>query len=116
VTIFGNGKQVRDVLYVEDLIDAYDKFFKSGAKHGVYNIGGGREFTISLLEFIEMIESQTSIKMDFSFDDWRPSDQKVYISDISKVSKELGWQPKISPAYGVRLLIDWVKDNMEAFK
>lgn len=116
VTIFGNGKQVRDLLYVEDLIDAYDKFFKSSIKHDVYNIGGGRNNTASLLEFMEMIEGQTGIPMDYKFDDWRPSDQKVYISDISKVSRGLGWQPKISPGYGIRLLIDWVKNNMEAFR
>ncbi len=116
ITIYGNGKQVRDILYVEDLVDAYDKFFKSGIKHAVYNIGGGPENTLSLLEFIAMVESQTGIKMEYGFSAWRPSDQKVYISDISKISKELKWQPKISTNFGIKLLIDWVKENAGIFK
>lgn len=116
IKIYGNGKQVRDLLNVEDLVVAYDKFFKSGIKHDVYTIGGGPDNTTSLVEFIEMIEGQTGIKMTYSFDDWRPSDQKVYISDISKVCKNLDWSVKISPSYGVKLLIGWVKDNLEMFK
>jgi CDP-paratose 2-epimerase len=116
ITIYGNGKQVRDVLYVEDLIAAYDRFFKSGIKHGVYNIGGGTDNTMSLLELIDMLEDETGIKMKYDFDDWRPSDQKVYISDISRVSKALGWSPKASPREGVNILVKWVKDNRKLFK
>ena len=116
ITIYGNGKQVRDILYVEDLVAAYDKFFKSKVRHGLYNIGGGPDNTTSLLELIEAIEGRTNIKMAYSFGDWRPSDQKVYISDITKVSKELDWKPRITPAYGIKLLIDWVKDNMRIFE
>jgi len=116
VTIYGNGKQVRDILYVEDLVAAYDKFFNSSIKHDVYNIGGGPDNTMSLLEFIDMIEKETGVKMEYKFGDWRPFDQKVYISDISKVSKNLGWAPKISPGYGIKLLVQWVKENLEIFK
>ncbi len=116
ITIYGNGKQVRDILYVEDLVAAYDRFFKSSITHSVYNIGGGPENTTSLLELIDSIECQTGIKMSYQFSEWRPSDQKVYISDISKVSKQLGWRPIITPNYGVKLLIDWVKDNIGVFK
>lgn len=116
ITIYGDGKQVRDILYVEDLVSAYDKFFKSDIRHDVYNIGGGSENTISLLEFIEMIEGETGLKMEYRFSDWRPLDQKVYISDISKVSKRLDWAPKISPGFGIKLLIEWVKDNIRMFK
>jgi len=115
VTIYGDGKQVRDVLYVEDLIAAYDKFFTGNMKSAVYNIGGGPENTMSLLEFIGMIENQTGIRMAYGFSDWRPSDQKVYISDIGKVSRELGWTPRVDPAYGVKLLVQWVKDNIRMF-
>lgn len=116
IVIYGNGKQVRDLLYAEDLVMAYDRFIKGNVRHDVYNIGGGPDNTTSLLEFIDMIESQTKISMKYSFSDWRPSDQKVYISDISKVSKELDWQPKIRPSYGVKLLVEWVKDNIRMFK
>ncbi|MFA5142638.1 MAG: NAD-dependent epimerase/dehydratase family protein [Candidatus Omnitrophota bacterium] len=116
VTIYGDGKQVRDMLYVEDLVAAYDKFFRSTVKHNVYNIGGGAENTTSLLELIETIEGLTGIKMVYKFGDWRPSDQRVYISDISKVSGQLDWLPKITPSYGVKLLTEWVKDNIRIFK
>ncbi len=116
ITIYGSGKQVRDLLYVEDLVGAYDKFFKSSSRHEVYNVGGGPGNTASLLELIGMIEGQTGIRMEYDFDDWRPSDQKVYISDISKISEELDWRPKVSVNFGLRLLIDWVKENMEIFE
>jgi CDP-paratose 2-epimerase len=116
INIFGNGKQVRDLLYVEDLVGAYDKFFRGNIKHDVYTIGGGPDNTASLLEFIEMIENYTGIKMKYRFDEWRPSDQKVYISDIDKVSKALNWSPKITPVKGVGLLTEWVKENKELFK
>lgn len=115
VTIYGDGKQVRDILYVEDLVAAYDGFLRSKIKHDVYNIGGGSENTTSLLELIDTIEGLTGIKMEYKFKSWRPSDQKVYISDITKVAKALGWKPKITPAYGVKLLIDWVRDNASIF-
>lgn len=116
ITIYGDGKQVRDVLYADDLVTAYDKFFKSNIKHGVYNIGGGKDFTLSLLEFMDIIEKLTGFKMKYKFSGWRPSDQKVYISDITKVSKELGWRPKIGPDEGVDILVKWVKENKELFK
>lgn len=116
IKIFGNGKQVRDLLYVENLVEAYDKFYRSNIKHDVYNIGGGPENTTSLLEFIAMIENYTGIKMKYSFDDWRPSDQKVYISDTTKVTGKLNWKPKITPVKGVELLTEWVKENKELFR
>lgn len=116
VTIYGDGKQVRDVLYVDDLVQAYDRFFKSDLEYAVYNIGGGPENTMSLLEFIDMIESETGLKMLYGYSDWRPSDQKVYISDITKIKSELNWGPKIDVASGVKLLTNWVKENMGVFK
>lgn len=115
IKIYGNGKQVRDLLNVEDLVEAYDRFYRSNIGHDVFNIGGGPENTTSLLEFIEAIEKETGIKMNYTFDDWRPSDQRVYISDISKVTKTLEWKPKISPAFGLKLLAEWAKDNIEMF-
>lgn len=116
ITIYGDGKQVRDVLYVTDLVNAYDKFFKNGAEHAVYNIGGGAENTMSLLEFLELLKRETKIQPKITFSDWRPSDQKVYISDIAKVSKGLNWRPQVSPREGVRRLIQWVKKHKELFK
>lgn len=116
VTIYGNGKQVRDLLYVTDLIEAYDKFIRSNLQHEVFNIGGGPENTASLLEFIDELKKITKKENHIRFDDWRPSDQKVYVSDISKVKKKLNWQPTISPKEGMKKIIRWVKTNKRFFE
>ena len=115
VTIYGTGKQVRDVLYVTDLVRAYDAFLRSGRAHGVYNIGGGSGQTLSLLELVKELEGLLGRKMRISFTDWRPSDQRVYISDIRKAAAELGWKPDVSPADGVRRLAAWVNENRRLF-
>lgn len=116
ITIYGNGKQVRDILYVTDLIKAFDKFIKSDSKQGLFNIGGGKDNTISLLEFLKEIKSLTGKEPQVKFDIWRPSDQKVYISDISKVKNTLGWSPLVNKREGIRLLFNWVKENINLFK
>jgi CDP-paratose 2-epimerase len=111
VTIYGNGKQVRDILWAPDLVDAYIKAFQSNAAGKVYNIGGGPENTLSLLELIEILNSIDSQKIEFGYGTTRPGDQPVYVSSIEKVSRELGWSPSIKPAEGVKLLHAWVKEN-----
>jgi len=115
ITIYGDGKQVRDLLYVTDLIKAYDKFINSNLKHGVFNIGGGIKNTLSLLEFLDILKKKTAKMPKITFSDWRASDQKVYISDISKIKKELGWQPELSVEQGIKKLITWVKANRRLF-
>lgn len=115
ITIFDDGKQVRDLLWVDDLIRAFDMFIKSSLNHEVFNIGGGKDNTISLLEFLSLLEKKTGKKPDTAFEDWRPSDQKVYISDISKVREKLSWEPEINPGEGIQKLIDWVKENKKLF-
>jgi len=115
ITIYGDGKQVRDVLYVADLVKAYDAFVRGGNKihHGVYNVGGGSENKMSLLELLDMLEDLTGKRSKIVFDDWRPSDQKVYISDIAKAKRELEWAPGNSPEKGVKKLVEWVEENKE---
>jgi len=112
ITICGDGKQVRDMLYVDDLVRAFDLFIKSG-KSGVYNIGGGPKNSRSLLEFLDDIRVLTGKKPQVKFADWRASDQKVYISDIRKIEKTLGWKPEIPIRMGVEKLVRWAEDNME---
>ena len=117
ITIYGDGKQVRDVLYVTDLVNAFDAFVqkKDMIHHGVYNLGGGAENTMSLLELLDILAVLTGKRSKIAFDLWRPSDQKVYVSDITKAKSELGWTPEVSPKAGVGKLVEWVEENKELF-
>ncbi len=115
LTIYGDGKQVRDVLYVTDLVELYDKFLKSSLKHGVFNTGGGPKNTLSLLQLLGLLEKLTGKRSKISYSDWRPSDQKVFVADISAAKKALGWEPKVSPEEGVRKLVEWAKANIDIF-
>lgn len=117
ITIYGDGKQVRDLLCVTDLINAYQKAL-SGIKNSagqVYNIGGGAENSLSLLEYLSMLEKFSGRKVGTKFKDWRPGDQKVYISDNGKMMKELGWKPLVSYKKGLKELFDWVSENKGIF-
>lgn len=108
ITIFGDGKQVRDVLFVDDLIRAYDAFLSDPAgKPSVFNIGGGRNNTTSLLEFIDILEDKTGTRPDVTFDEWREGDQKVYISDITRAKDALDWEPQIEFEEGIEMFINW---------
>lgn len=116
IVLYGNGKQVRDILYVDDLCETFSMFAEQeNVKSGVYNIGGGPDNTISLTELLVLIEEKIGKKPEYTHDEWRPSDQRVYISDISKVGKELSWKPRVSPLEGISKLIDWTRDNVSLF-
>lgn len=115
LTIYGDGCQVRDMLYVEDCVKAYDAFHRSSQEHGVYNLGGGTKYTLSLLECIDELESITGRLSEVTFEDWRPSDQKVYITDIEPTCLQLKWEPTTSPRVGLNLTHDWVKENLDIF-
>jgi len=116
ITIYGDGKQVRDVLYVGDLIDVFDKFLNSNLKHEVFNIGGGPKNTLSLLELLEMLKRMSGMNPKISFAEWRPADQKVYISNINKAKILLNWEPKTTPENGIRRLVNWILNNIGLFK
>ena len=110
ITIFGDGKQVRDVLFVSDLIRAYDAFLSDPeGKPAVYNIGGGPEHTTSLLEFLDRLEAETGRRTDVSFDDWREGDQKVYVSDIERVRDALDWEPHVDFETGIERYLKWYR-------
>lgn len=111
IKIYGDGKQVRDILYVSDLIEAYEKFLNSGLKQEVFNIGGGVENSLSLLELLNLLKELTGKRAKTTFNNWRAGDQKIYISNISKAKEKLGWRPKINPREGVERLVKWVKNN-----
>lgn len=118
VTIYGDGKQVRDILYVNDLINAFELAISNIKKTSgkIYNIGGGPKNTLSLLELIAYLEKSLDKKIEYSFADWRPGDQQVFVCDISKAKKEFGWEPKVNAERGIKNLFNWVKDNKELFK
>ncbi|MFQ6115250.1 MAG: GDP-mannose 4,6-dehydratase [bacterium] len=115
VTIYGDGKQVRDVLFVGDLIRAFELATEKIeiAQGQIYNIGGGPQNTLSLLELVDFLENMTGKKMQYTFSDWRPGDQRVYISDIRKAKKDLDWAPKVPIHEGLTILYEWVKGNKD---
>ncbi len=118
ISIYGDGKQVRDVLYVEDLLDAYDAAL-SQLDHSagqIYNVGGGPQNVISVWkDFGPMLEEAVGHEVPVSWSDWRPGDQRIYVSDIRKAAEELGWVPQIDVKEGLQRLFDWVKANRELF-
>ena len=117
VTIYGDGKQVRDVLYIDDLIRAYDAAIENIVRTAgqAYNIGGGPRNTLSLLELIELLNQHFDHQLNYTLDDWRPGDQLVYISDIQKSKLDFEWEPRVSPHEGVVKLIRWLKQNESIF-
>lgn len=118
ITIYGDGKQVRDILHVNDLINAYELAISNIKKTSgkIYNIGGGPGNILSLLELIAYLEKFLGKKIKYSFADWRPGDQPVFVCDISRAKKEIGWEPKVNTEQGIKSLFKWVKDNKELFK
>jgi CDP-paratose 2-epimerase len=106
ITIYGDGLQVRDLLYVTDLVDVIELALGKNSAGDVYNIGGGPEFQASIIETIRQLEELTGKKANLSYADWRPSDQKIYISDIRKAQRELGWNPEIPPAKGISRVLE----------
>ena len=118
ITIFGDGKQVRDVLHVDDLLRAYEAAIRAPDKvaQQAFNVGGGPGQILSLLDLIEMLENQLAIDIPLKWGDWRPGDQQVYVSDIRKLDIALGWKPEIGVEAGISQLIDWVEQNRDAFE
>lgn len=108
INIFGTGKQVRDMLFGGDVarlyLDEIEQIYKVQGK--AYNIGGGVENTMSLLEAIAEIEKQTGKKAYLTFLPKRHADQDLWVSDLRKVKNDLGWEPKVSPQEGIRLMIE----------
>jgi CDP-paratose 2-epimerase len=117
ITIYGDGMQVRDILFVEDLLDAYDAAFAAGeqAIGKAFNIGGGPQNVLSLLELLRYIEERQGRKLSCRFADWRPGDQKVFVSDIHRSQSELAWKPRTDCIRGLGLLYDWISQNHDLF-
>lgn len=119
ISIYGNGKQVRDVLFIDDLVEAYllAHEHRDRVAGQIYNVGGGPTRTMSVwAEFGPLLESLLGQNLDVTYGPWRPGDQPVYISDIRRVGQELGWRPKTSVREGVTKLFEWVRQNRGLFE
>jgi len=118
INIYGNGKQVRDMLWIDDLLDAYDCALAEPArvKGRVFNIGGGPRFTLSIWKDVEPLLTRLAGRaLQVQYGDWRPGDQPIYVSDIRKAAQELQWAPKVAPQDGVEKLWKWVNANLALF-
>lgn len=113
ITIFGDGKQVRDVLYIDDLNRLFEKLINNKKQNveRVYNAGGGYNMSLSILELLDMLEKIIGKKIKVNFSKWRMGDQKIYISNNTKLKKDFGWKPLIKPQVGVNKLVLWVYKN-----
>jgi CDP-paratose 2-epimerase len=118
ITIYGDGKQVRDILHVDDLIASFHAAYENidKVKGMAFNVGGGPGNQMSLLELVAILEEKLGKKIEPSFDDWRPGDQKIYVSNIDKAKQYLGWMPAVDKVKGVDMLWQWVSENKELFK
>jgi CDP-paratose 2-epimerase len=111
ITIFGDGKQVRDALFVEDLVDAF-LLARAGIRKIAgqpFNVGGGPENTLSLLELLDLIEGLEGVRPRVELAGWRAADQRWYVSDTRKLSAALGWAPTVGVAEGVTRLHSWLR-------
>jgi CDP-paratose 2-epimerase len=117
ITIYGDGKQTRDVLHVDDLARAYEAAFdrKEAVKGQAFNIGGGQSNIMSLLELIHYLEEDLKIRVPLEWSDWRPGDQPVFVCNLEKARRLLEWQPEIPVRDGIGHLIGWVRDNKRLF-
>jgi CDP-paratose 2-epimerase len=118
ISIYGDGKQVRDILFIDDLLDAYEAACQQidNVQGEIFNVGGGPENTMSIwAEFGPILTKLLGRPVPVTFADWRPGDQRVYVSDIRKAETVMGWRPKVSVREGVTRLFRWIEANQNLF-
>ena len=115
LTIYGDGRQVRDILAVDDLVRAFEAVRASAAKTGgqIYNVGGGRENAVSLLDVIDEIEGLAGKKLRYDMQKARPGDQLYYVTDTTKLKEHVGWEPRIRTRAILEHIHDWWMENRE---
>jgi len=112
VTIYGDGRQVRDALWIDDLLDLYARCLESDGTPAIFNAGGGPEHSVSVLDVLAMLEQQLGHGIGRRFADWRPGDQRVFVTDNGKAGRELAWKPAVAVGPGLGRLVRWTKDHM----
>lgn len=117
LTIYGDGRQVRDVLYVEDLLRAFEAAYASREHTAgqIYNIGGGQPNTVSLLELMDLIEKMTGSRTSYEFAEARAGDQLIYVTNHERFSQTTGWHPEVNLDGVVRGIHRWYRSNRELF-
>ena len=118
ITIYGNGKQVSDLLFVDDLVELYDLIIKNPEKSSgaIFNVGGGLSNSISLLELLRNLDQLFFFHYDPSYADWRSGDQPVYISNNKKLQNVLDWTPKTNVQKGLQVLVRWTQSHQETIQ
>lgn len=119
ITIYGDGKQVRDLLHIDDLIRAYQLAVEriEVTAGQIYNLGGGPDFSLSIwAEFGQLVEEMLDRRVPVRYREWRPGDQRVFVADVRKAERDLGWQPQISPQEGIPRLLQWIEANPDLFR
>jgi CDP-paratose 2-epimerase len=117
ITIFGDGYQMRDVLYADDAVDAYLRALRFARETGggrAFNLGGGPDNAFSLRELLALIPELTGLTPKIEFADWRPGDQAWYVSDTAAFTAATGWRARVSPSDGLRRLAAWLSTTMPA--
>jgi CDP-paratose 2-epimerase len=117
-TIYGDGKQVRDVLYVDDLAKAYELAVEKidDVRGQVFNIGGGPKNVVAIKEIFPILEAFLGKQIPLNFGDWRPGDQPVYVSNIAKAKEILGWEPAVAAHDGLKKLFGWSTEHTDVFR
>lgn len=120
ITVYGDGKQVRDLLYIDDLLLAYEAAVRQidVARGQVYNLGGGPDNALAIWrDFGPLLGELLGHPVEpAGYADWRIGDQLVFVSDIRKAEQELGWHPQVGPRAGIGRLVDWVSENLDLFR
>lgn len=119
ITIYGDGRQVRDLLHVSDLIRAYERAIEriDSCRGEAINVGGGPENTLSIWsEFGSLLAELKGEPVPARYGPWRPGDQRVFVADVRKAQQLLGWRPTVSPGEGIADLYAWVARNRELFQ
>jgi CDP-paratose 2-epimerase len=115
LTIYGDGKQVRDILFVGDLVDAMQLAEQNidALRGQAFNIGGGAENVVSLIELVALIATETGRRPELSFEDWRTGDQRYYVSNTARFQQATGWRPKVDVRAGLQALAGWLGQHSQ---